>query len=218
MSPRRYELGRRQAASAATRAKILEATRALIAGPGDPAEFSMDAVAAKAGVSRMTVYNQFRSQPKLLEALADSLAERGGMSRLANAFLAPNLEEAVATFVGTFVTFWASDRLLLRRLRAMGVLMPSVYRKLRDRDEWRREAARNIVAKFDVRAGSVSGDARWAADLLSAMSSFEMFDLLCEDGRRPEELAASLSEAVLHAWGSGGTVPGNKIRRRRAAA
>jgi AcrR family transcriptional regulator len=220
MSPRRYNLGRRQSAAEATRARIVEAARSLIAKPGDIGEFSMEAVAAKAGVSRMTVYNQFHSQPRLLEAVADSLAERGGMRKLAGAFLAPRVEDGVGVFVETFVGFWASDRVFLRRLRALGVLTPSVYRKVRERDEWRREAARNLVAKFGVHAGP-DRDPGWAAELLFGLSSFEVFDLLHDDSRPPETLARSLTHAVLTAWGVRGpereTAPARSRRARPRA-
>jgi AcrR family transcriptional regulator len=218
MPPRPYDLGRRRASGDATRAKILEAARSLIGGKGDMAEFSMEAVAAKAGVSRMTVYNQFHSQPRLLEALSDAIAERGGMHRLAGAFVEPSPAEAVRIFVSTFVGFWASERLLLRRLRAMGVLVPTVYRKVRDRDAWRREAARNLAAKLDVRPGSDRiRDPEWAADLLAALTSFETFDALCEGDRTPETVARALSATVLRAWGipaePGRTATGRPRRR-----
>jgi AcrR family transcriptional regulator len=216
MSPRRYNLGRRQDAAVATRARIVEAARSLIAGKGDIGEFSMEAVAAKAGVSRMTVYNQFHSQPRLLEAVADSLAERGGMRKLAGAFLAPRVEDGVAVFVETFVGFWASDRVFLRRVRALGVLTPSVYRKVRERDEWRHEAARNLVAKFGVRPGP-DRDPGWAAELLFALSSFEVFDILSEESRSPETVAKSLTDSVLAAWGVRGSERGTGPARSRRA-
>ncbi|MCI4360275.1 MAG: TetR/AcrR family transcriptional regulator, partial [Thermoplasmata archaeon] len=198
MSPRRYDLGRRREASEATGARILEATRALLGGKGDPAEFSMEAVAAKAGVSRMTVYNRFRSEGQLLEALADHLASKGGMVRLREAFMEPVPEEAVRTFVATFVGFWASDRVLLRRLRALGVSHPALYRGLRERDGWRREAARNLIAKLGAAAprrdaASVEG----AVDLLTSLTSFETFDGLCTESRGPDEVARLLSDTVV---------------------
>ncbi|HEV8049161.1 MAG TPA: helix-turn-helix domain-containing protein [Thermoplasmata archaeon] len=219
MSPRRYRLGRRKSAAESTRSRILEAARSLIAGKGDLAGFSMEAVAVQAGVSRMTVYNQFESQPHLLEAVADALAERGGMHRLAGAFLAPRLEDAVGVFVSTFVGFWASDRVLLRRLRAMGVLVPSVYRKVRERDAWRREAARNLLARFGDRVSTrVARDPAWAADLLATLTSFEVFDMLCDETHPPDELARSIAETVLAAWGATGpSRPSTRARGRRSA-
>ena len=60
MAPRPYDLGRRRRAADATRTKILEAARALLGGKSEVAEFSMESVAAKAGVSRMTVYRSMR--------------------------------------------------------------------------------------------------------------------------------------------------------------
>jgi AcrR family transcriptional regulator len=229
MSPRRYELGRRRGSTEATRAKILEATRGLLGGKGDLVEFSMEAVASKAGVSRMTVYNQFHSQARLLEALADHLAEKGGMHRIAESFLEPRPDEAVRKFVATFVGLWASDRLLLRRVRAMGLVVPTVFRKVRDRDAWRREAARNLVRKLGVpKPGARSPDAEWAADLLTSMTSFEVFDALCDEARSPEALARSLSDTLVRLWGLGSeenggrparaAPPRSRRSRRRSAA
>ena len=204
MCPRSYQLGRRRAAAEVTRTRILDAARALLGGKGDPADFSMEAVAGKAGVSRMTVYNQFRSESGLLESLADHVARRGGMDRLREAFLEPRPDEAVRRFVATFVAFWASDRILLRRLRALGVLFPALYKGIRDRDEWRREAARNLARKVGVRprAGEGPGeDAR--ISLLFSMTSFETFDGLCDDKRPPELVAQLLSESIVLLWGLG---------------
>src|SRR5439155_15147610 len=54
--PRRYRLGRRQAAVARTPARILRAARALLVAPHGVA-FSLDAVARRARVTRATVYH-----------------------------------------------------------------------------------------------------------------------------------------------------------------
>ncbi len=202
MCPRKYDLGRRRAGSEATRTKILEATRVLLGGKSNPAEFSMEAVAARAEVSRMTVYNQFCSEAGLLEALADHLASKGGMHHLREAFMEPRSDEAVRIFVGTFVNFWASDRLLLRRLRAFGVLLPALYKGIRDRDEWRREGARNLVAKIGARAGprGAAGD-DLSVELLTTMTSFETFDAMCSEARPASEVARQLSDSLIALWG-----------------
>lgn len=202
MSPRKYDSTRRRARSAATRLEILEATRALIGGRGDLGEFSMETVAEKAGVARMTVYHQFGSRAGLLEGLADHLAARGGMERLREAFLDPDPETAVRKFVGTFVRFWASDRATMRRLRAMAVVFPSQDRGPRDRDEWRKEGAANLLDRIlpRGRAGAKAspGD---LAEVLAALTSFEAFDALCSHGRSPEDVRRILSEAALRVLG-----------------
>jgi AcrR family transcriptional regulator len=217
MCPRKYDLGRRRASAEATRTRILEAARGVLGGKGDPALFSMDGVAERAGVSRMTVYNQFHSEGGLLEALADSLANKGGMQHLRDAFQEPRPDEAVRRFVRTFVDFWASDRLLLRRLRAFGVLFPALYRQVRDRDEWRREAARNLVMKIGVRPEGAEFSAKNpAVDLLTSMTSFETFDAMCSEDRPPADVARILSDSLLSQWGlsSGGRRPPSAAAHR----
>jgi AcrR family transcriptional regulator len=199
MCPRRYNLGRRRGDSEATRMKILEAARGLLGGKGGPGDFSMDSVAEKAGVSRMTVYNQFHSEAGLLEGLADHLALRGGMERMPEVFLEENAIEALRKFFATFVGFWSSDRLLMRRLRAFGVLHPSLYRALRDRDEWRREAAETLVSRFP--AVSWAGlDKVDATDLLAMLSSFEAYEALATESRSPEQVVRILTETALRSW------------------
>ena len=84
MTRRGYHLGRRQAAVDRTRARILKAARGLLVARGNIA-FSIEAVARRARVTRATVYQRFGSRPKLLEALFDDLARRGGMWDLAHA-------------------------------------------------------------------------------------------------------------------------------------
>src|SRR5947209_669870 len=86
MSPRPYRLGQRQAATELTRARILNATRALLMSSNGYSHFSIDAIARQADVTRMTVYHQFGSKTGLLEGLCDSLAVSGGMEQLATAF------------------------------------------------------------------------------------------------------------------------------------
>src|SRR2546430_11163673 len=77
MSPRPYRLGRRQPAAQRTRARVLRAARELLTARAGAEPFSVDAVARRAGVARMTVYHQFGSRRGLLEALFDSFAVGG---------------------------------------------------------------------------------------------------------------------------------------------
>jgi AcrR family transcriptional regulator len=190
MSPRPYKLGQRRSATEATRARILGATRDLLIGGGGPGVFSIDAVANQAGVARMTVYYQFGSRRGLLEALMDDLAARGGMRKVAEVFHTSDPLEALGVLIKVFVHFWASDRIVTRRLRSFAVLDPE-FRHVRARDEWRREHLRNLLKRV------IHGQGRRAAqafeetvDILQTLTSFETFDTLATPTRTEDDVAS----------------------------
>jgi AcrR family transcriptional regulator len=196
MTPRLYRLGRRQAAVDRTRARILKAARALLVAPGG-AEFSIEALARRARVTRATVYQRFGSRPKLLEALFDDLAREGGMWQLADAFRRPDPEEALAFFVATFGRFWTAHRPIHRRLLALGTLDAGLGRTLRARQEWRRPGLRTIVARMRERYGTPVGPAEdETIDLLFTLTSFQTFDLLAGPKRTPAEVAPMVLRAA----------------------
>ena len=173
-----------------TRARILHAAQALLLGH-DGRSFSLDAVARRAGVTRVTVYQHFGSRPKLLEALFDDLARRGGMWELSQAFRQPDPEAALARFVTTFGRFWTVHRTLHRRLRALATLDPRLGRTLDARQEWRRQGLRVIVGRLRERLPSpaVGGGPEATIDALFALTGFETFDLLAGPTRSPAEVA-----------------------------
>src|SRR5215471_3366381 len=102
MSPRPYRLGQRQAATEQTRARILTAARELLLTSDAFSGFSIDAVARRADVARMTIYHQFGSKIGLLEAMSDSLAAHGGMVQLANAFRKSDPLDALDEYIVVF--------------------------------------------------------------------------------------------------------------------
>jgi len=187
VTSRPYRLGRRQAAVDRTRARILRAARTLLLGRGST-EFTIEAVARRARVTRVTVYQRFGSRSKLLEALFDDLARQGGMWDLADAFRQPDPEAALARFVTTFARFWTAHRPIHRRLLALAALDPELERTLRARQEWRRQGLRVIVGRLRERAGpAATGDQ--TVDALFALTAFETFDLLARPTRTPADAA-----------------------------
>src|SRR2546430_12814949 len=116
MSPRPYRLGQRQVAADETRSRIVKAAREQLE---KEASFSLDAVARRADVARMTVYYQFGSRHGLLEALFDDLAARGGIPQLPSAFQEPDPMAALDRLVGDFAHLWASGRVLACPLPAV---------------------------------------------------------------------------------------------------
>lgn len=189
MSPRSYQLGRRQAATDETRTRIINAARELIAGGASFTVFSMEAVARQADVARMTVYHQFGSKIGLLEALCDTLASSGGMEQLANAFRRADPHDALDQYITVFARFWESDRLALRRLRGLAALDPDFGEVIRSRDERRRDGLGALVRRI---LGQSQPDTR-ALDEMVAMlytlTSFESFETLAGPTRSLEEMA-----------------------------
>src|SRR5262249_22922552 len=77
VSPRAYNSPRRIVAATQTRERIVAAAAAILGTAEGISGFSLQAVADKAGVTRLTVYNQFGSRKAVLEAGFDDLAGPG---------------------------------------------------------------------------------------------------------------------------------------------
>jgi AcrR family transcriptional regulator len=204
MSPRTYQLGRRQAAVDATRQKVLDAARELLADPDGQPGCNLDAVAKRADVARATVYYRFGTKSGLLEALFDALAERELAPGLAAAFTTPDPQEALRLFVACFGRFWASDRLVLRRVRAIAALDSEVGPVIRARDERRRTGLQLLAGRLDAARGT-GGDRAQAATagddrigLAHTLTSFETFDALAGPDREPGEVIPAVTDLVLH--------------------
>ena len=189
MSPRPYRLGQRQVAADETRARVLAAARTQLARE---TSFSIDAVARRADVARMTVYYQFGSKRGLLEALFDLLAARGGLHQLPSAFQQSDPKVALDRLIEIFAHFWSSDRVVMRRLRAMAALDPELDQVLRERSEGLRNGLHVIVSRLP-KSGVPIGE---TVDLLFALTSFENFDLLAGKARTPEEVGPLVKRAA----------------------
>jgi AcrR family transcriptional regulator len=193
MSPRPYRLGQRQVANEATRGRIVEAARDLLASPDSLGEFTVEAVARQAKVARMTVYYQFGSRAGLLEAIFDDMAASGGMWELPAIFKQPDAVAALSEFIAVFVRFWASQRLVIRRLQVLTALDPELQKV--SRDEWRRQGLQVILARTAEQvdrpgAGSMAA----AIDVLQMLTSFQAFDQLAGQTRSPEEVTSLLQQ------------------------
>jgi AcrR family transcriptional regulator len=149
----------------------------------------------------MTVYYQFGSKIGLLEALSDDLATRGEMERLPEAFQQPDPLDALLLFIALFGRFWASDRLVTRRLRGLATVDPDFEHVIRGRDERRRTGLRVIVWRLSERRGTPAPeDVDAVVAILHTLTSFESFDTLAGADRGPEDvvpLVQQLARATL---------------------
>jgi AcrR family transcriptional regulator len=188
MTPRPYRMRLRQKSADQSRLGIVKAARELLASPGD-VRFSVEEVARRAGVARMTVYHHFGSFQGLLEALLDSLAVAGGMNHLAEAFREPEPLEALDQFISVFMGFWESDRPVLRKLGALAALDPALAAVLEERAGWRRKGARVLLERLAKQTGRpLPTDMSDAVDLLYLLTSFSTYDTLASNRRTSRQV------------------------------
>lgn len=222
MSPRAYRMEKRRAARDLTRGRILDAVRELL-GDETTRELSMEGVARRADVSRLTIYYQFGSRAGLLEALFDHLANRGNMQRMAEVFQATSPSQAAEKMVRTFVGFWSTDPSAMRRLRAMAVLDDEISEGVRARDARRAHIAREILKRPNP-AKRLDVHQAQAAEVVSMLTSFEAYDALARSGQTDEQIVAtltSLAQSVFAPYGSAAVPPRSgpdKGRRRKSTA
>src|SRR5215471_6034837 len=145
MSPRLYRSSRRRVATERTRARLLKAARAMLAARDG---ISLDAVAKKAGVTRVTVYNQFGSRRALLEAVFDDMAERGGLHRIRESMTNPDPQAALQQIIAIFCDFWSIHRGALWRLHAASATDPEFEESLRARNHRRRHLLLVLVNRM----------------------------------------------------------------------
>jgi AcrR family transcriptional regulator len=202
MSPRPYRMERRQESAAENRLRIISAARDLLASRKHSARFSVEAVARRAGVARMTVYHQFGSLGGLLEGLCDSLAIAGGMNHLADAFRRPDALDALDYFIAVFIAFWESDREVIRGLGALAVLDPELAAVLEERYRWRRRGVKAILGRLAKQTGRPKPkEMDEAADLLYMLTSFATYDTLAARRRGTAQVTALIQRVARESLG-----------------
>lgn len=152
---RPYSLGRRQASVDRTAAAVLAAAREVVAERGERA--AIGAIARRAGVSRVTVYNRFGSREGLLEAIAAPPARESDPIDLRGHF-------------DVSCARWATDPALFRHLAGYD-----------NGNEAARRLAERLAAADALRPGC---SIREAEDVIAVLSSFAVFDRLHKNGRR----------------------------------
>jgi len=186
MTPRPYTPIQRQKAVDAGRERILAAARELLE-VDDAERFSLEAVARRAGVSRMTVYNQFESKAKLLEALFDSLAKHGPMAEMANVFAEEDPVDAFDAFISLFGRFWTFSRRAHGRLRAAALDDPELDATLQERQGRRRTALTEILRRLSPHVTPVIPKTE-LVNVLYVMLSFDTFDAIAGPSRTPNDV------------------------------
>jgi hypothetical protein len=111
-------------------------------------------------------------------------------------FLESDSSLALEKMVRTFVGFWASDPVALRRLRAMSALDPEIAKGIRSRDARRPHIAREILKRAAGKTKQPSAHLRIAADAVGMLTSFESYDALAGAGQTENEIVSTLTRLV----------------------
>src|SRR5258705_11075391 len=196
--PRRYVSSVRTAAAAAKRDHVLEAAARLLREDTSIAAFSLDAVAKAAGVTRLTVYNQFGSRRGLLEAVFDGIARQGGLTEIPDAMAMADPLMALDRLVQIFCGFWNRDRAVGRLHEAMAT-DPEFAEALLERNERRRKAVDVLIGRIAEKTASPR-TRRDAVDLIFALTSFATFAMLSRD-RAAGEVCRMVQSACRAALG-----------------
>lgn len=203
MSPRPYHLGRRREHADQTHARILRAARTVLERSRD-GRFTVDLVARRAGVARMTVYNQFGSLSGLLESMFDEIALPLMANRMPAVFREPDPVQALRLFASTFAALYASSPRLFARLAGFAEFDPTVAASLRAREQRRLLAARALLDKtWQGRLPAPWHSLDEAARALYSLTSFAAWHGLGAEDEPPDVAEERLIRIILALFAPG---------------
>ena len=194
MTPRPYSSPERQRTVDAGRDRILAAALEVMQ-EGDLTEFSLDAVAHRAGITRMTVYNQFGSKAGLFEELFDLLVTRGAFSEMATIFTERDPGVAFDAFVAVFGRFYTENRAVMAKMRAAAGSDPDLDSAMRKRNERRKRGIETLVQRLDKRH-QPSVPAAELVTTLDVLLSFNTFDMIAGPTRTPKDVVPVMRRLI----------------------
>jgi AcrR family transcriptional regulator len=189
MSPRHYVSPARNATAKATRTRLVAAATKLLRKSSSGGAVSLEAVARAAGVTRLTVYNQFGSRRGLLEAVFDERAKEGGLLRIAEAINHQDPHIALDQVIEIFCEFWSSDPSVGQLHR---VADPEFVEAVAARNERRRQVIAALVGRMEPKFADDA--ARDLIDMMFALTSYAMFGMLMVNGRGVAEVKALIKQ------------------------
>jgi AcrR family transcriptional regulator len=208
MPKRSYVSSVRASAAAETRERIIAAGARLLRKDASIANFSLDVVAKVAGVTRLTVYNQFGSRRGLLEAVFDDIARQGGLFELADVMAMADPRAALDRIIETFCTFWGHDPAVGGLNQAIAT-DPEFGEALVERNERRRTLLMEVVGRI-VEKRAAKSALQDTVDLIFVLTSYPTFASLSR--QRSTEEVCRLLQAACRAAVDGLTLEGQKAR------
>lgn len=189
-----YRTRRGPTRSQSTRSKIVAAVRELLA-EGSFHESTVEQVADRAGISRATLYQHFRSRLELVDAICDTFDENPALLRIRAVVEDPDPDVALAETIANAIRFWSSEDLILAQIYGVAAIDPAARDLvLRQRADRRSEILR--LVRHLRRAGRLRPKLaeRHALAQLMLLTSYETYRELGHAGLSERELTKTLQQ------------------------
>jgi AcrR family transcriptional regulator len=194
MSTRVYRGRERTERSRQTRERIKAAVHELL-GEGAFHTATVEEVADRAGVSRATVYQHFRSRLELVDAICETFDENPALRELRKTVEGGDGGRALADTIAYTVRFWSSEDAVLRQLYGVAAVDPAAQ-DLVDRQRADRRGEYDRLLRNLRRSGRLLVTPRRALALLLVLSSYETYRELREAGLSDSQATRLLQETA----------------------
>lgn len=155
----------------------------------DAAKFSMDTVAKRAGVSRMTVFNMFGDKRTLLIAVYDTLSQEGQLDDVTDILNSVDIEIAWALYTERFARFYLNNIFTLRCLRGMAALDADFDAVMRQRDR-RRDLGISWLLQRELGRSTTLPTTEQVTAVSQQISALMGFEVLCALTQRTDAAQA----------------------------
>jgi AcrR family transcriptional regulator len=196
MSARAYRARQTHGRSEATRERITAAVRELLA-EGTFHTSTVEQVADRAGVSRATLYQHFRSRLDLVDAICETFDANPALLELRQIVELPNADAALDKTIANSILFWSTENPILRQLYGVAAIDPAaqdlVDRQRADRRNELERLTRNLQRLGRLRTAITT---RHALNLLLVLTSYETFRELREAGLSDRQATRLMQETA----------------------
>src|SRR4051812_5689732 len=195
MSARAYRPGRRPGPSA-SRDKIIAAVRELLA-EGAFHTSTVEEVAERAGVSRATLYQHFRSRLDLVDVMCETFDANPALLQLRATVAGDDADKALDDTLALTVRFWSSEDAILSQLYGVAAVDPAANDLIeRQRADRRTEFGRLVQTLRSAGRLRDSLTPQRAVGLLLVLSSYNTYSELRATGLTDKQVTSQLQDAA----------------------
>lgn len=160
-------------------------------------ESTVEQVADRAGISRATLYQHFRSRLDLVDAICDTFDDNPALLALRTSVELEDPERALAETLANTARFWSSEDTVLRQIYGVVAIDPAA-RDLVDRQRADRRGEMDRLARHLQRSGRLRAGTTRAQALarLMVLSSYETYRELREAGLADRDVTKTVRDAA----------------------